>query len=185
MTSPFAPASWIEPMGRHLILVTTGAPLASRIVDVVADVQRVGWSATVVATPSALAWLDEDAGYAVHVGFRRPDQPKRVPEPDAVVVCPATFNTINKVAQGISDNYATGVICEAVGQGLPVVVFPMINDRLWRHPALATSLDVLAHAGVAVRSIFDGTPDVRPVVSGTGDAAVAAFRPEWVTAAIT
>jgi phosphopantothenoylcysteine synthetase/decarboxylase len=172
-------------MGGHLILVASGAPLASRVVDIVADVRRLGWSATVVATQSALPWIDEDTGYAVHVGFRRPDQPKRVPEPDAVVVCPATFNTINKIAYGISDNYATGVICEAIGRGLPVAVFPMISDRLWRHPARAASFEVLSRAGVAVRSIFDGTPDVRPVVSGTGDAVVAAFRPEWVTAAIT
>jgi flavoprotein len=35
------------------------------------------------------------------------------------VVAPATFNTINKWAQGISDTLALGLLNEATGLGLP------------------------------------------------------------------
>jgi phosphopantothenoylcysteine decarboxylase len=174
-------------MSKHIILVVTGAPLATRTIDVATEIQDGGWSVNVVATESALAWLDIPAvmaitGCDVYVGYRTPGQPKRGPEPDAVVVCPATFNTINKVAHGISDNYAVGVVCEAVGQSLPVVIFPMINDRLWQHPARAFSFQALTAAGVRFGDVLDGSPGARAVVSGTGDTVVNRFKSEWVAA---
>jgi phosphopantothenoylcysteine synthetase/decarboxylase len=174
---------------KHLMLVITGAPLAARTPDIVAEVLAAEWSITVVATHSALAWIDAETvkrvtGHDVYVDYRRPGQQKRAPEPDALVVCPATFNTINKAAQGIADNYATGAICAAIGEGLPVIIFPMINHRLWKHPSRSDKFEALKRAGVAFRDLFSGLPGAQPAISGTGDAAVDRFKPAWVIAAL-
>jgi hypothetical protein len=69
------------------------------------------------------------------------------------VVAPATFNTVNKLAAGISDTLALGLLNEAVGTGLPVIAMPFPNQMLARHPAFVTSIATLRSWGVRV--IFD------------------------------
>src|SRR4051794_6593718 len=63
--------------------------------------------------------LGEATGHDVRARWRRPGEPGSLPPADAVVVAPATYNTINKCAAGIADVYALGQLAEAVGRGLP------------------------------------------------------------------
>jgi Flavoprotein len=121
MTCPSVRAYWTKspPVSEHLALVACAAPLAARVHDVAARAIEVGWIVRVVATPSAMKWVDADrveelTGCAVLVEQRQPGQAKRFPPPAQVIVCPATFNTVNKLAAGIMDNYATGLLCEAL-----------------------------------------------------------------------
>jgi len=170
---------------RELILVVCGAPLAARSGDVVNGLLGSGWGLSVVATQPAMAWIDDITvgaltGSPVRVDHRSPDQPKRGPSPAAVVVCPGTFNTVNKAAIGIADNYALGVICEALGSRVPLVVVPMVNDKLWGHPAWQVSLTTLEAAGTRFVDIHTGRAGARPVNSGSGGEAVSAFNPSWL-----
>ena len=71
----------------------------------------------------------------------------------------ATFNTINKLAAGISDTLALGDLNEAVGTGLPVIAVPFPNQMLARHLAFAASITALKSWGV--RLIFD--PERHPL----------------------
>jgi Flavoprotein len=73
----------------------------------------------------------------VRCDYKRPDEADVLPPPDAFVVAPATFNTINKLAAGISGTLALGFLNEAVGTGLPVIAVPFPNQMLARHPAFA------------------------------------------------
>ncbi|MGH3872049.1 MAG: flavoprotein [Pseudonocardiaceae bacterium] len=175
-------------MAEHLALVACGAPLAARSHDVAARAVEVGWIVRVIATPSAMNWVDADrveevTGFAVLVEQRQPGQAKRFPPPAQVIVCPATFNTVNKLAAGIMDNYATGVLCEALASQTPITIAPMVNNRLWPHPAWQHNLDMLTAAGVTFVDIQTGHAG-RPaaVPSGTGGDAIAAFDPAWVLA---
>lgn len=172
-----------------MTLVACGAPLAARIPDLLVALMAAGWEPSVIGTPDSAAWLDAEAvsrltGEPVRYDFRSPSQAKRTGEPTAVLVCPATFNTINKAAAGINDTYALGVLCEALGTGLPTVVVPMVNDKLSGHPAWPRSLDMLRTAGVTLLDIRSGRSGFEPVPSGTGGDAVAAFDPAWVVAAL-
>ena len=65
-------------------------------------------------------------------------------------MAPATYNTINKWANGISDNYALGILAEAVGLRIPVVVLPFVNHALASHPAFRRSVALLRDAGIDV-----------------------------------
>jgi phosphopantothenoylcysteine synthetase/decarboxylase len=167
-----------------LTLVVCGAPLAERAPDLAAAAVAAGWDVHVVTTPAALGWLDGDAvrqaaGSPARVDPRAPGQPKQA-QPAALAVCPATFNTVNKWAAGIADNHAMGVLCEAAGSGVPIVVVPMVKDSLWRHPAWQASLDRLAAAGVTFVDVRTGGPAPQPVQSGSGAAVAAAFDPAWI-----
>jgi hypothetical protein len=102
-------------------------------------------------------------GHPVRVHYKDPDAPDVLPPADAMVVAPATFNTINKLAHGISDTLALGLLNEAIGLGLPITAVPWPNVALARHPAFRRSVASLREWGVTV--ILD--PDRLPGVSDT------------------
>ncbi|WP_420799375.1 hypothetical protein [Ktedonospora formicarum] len=64
---------------------------------------------------------------------------------------PATFNTINKWAQGIGDTLAANILCEALGRGTPpIVAVPCLKMDLVRHPAFKKNLALLREYGIHV-----------------------------------
>ena len=171
-----------------LALVVSGAPLAARTPDVAAAVGAAGWDVSVVATYAALPWLDQDqveqvTGYPVRLEFRAPDQPK-LPRPDVVIAAPATFNSLNKLAAGLADNYAASLLCESLGAGVPVIAAPMVNERLWGHPSWAGNLARLTDAGVSFVDVRTGESRAASVPSGSSEVVVAGFDPAWLLAAL-
>jgi phosphopantothenoylcysteine synthetase/decarboxylase len=109
----------------------------------------------VIATPDAAKFLDagrlaELTGHPVRSQYKHPDEPDVLPPADAFVIAPATFNTINKLAQGISDTLALGLVNEAVGRGLPIVAVPWPNADLARHPVFPRSIAALREWGIRV-----------------------------------
>ncbi len=111
----------------------------------------------VVATPQGLGFIDAEAieaqtGYPIRSAWRLPGDPSPLPPSEAIAVAPATFNTINKWAAGISDTLALGILCEAYGMGIPIAACPYLNAAQAAHPAYARSLDVLREMGVLIGS---------------------------------
>ena len=97
--------------------------------------------------------------------YKRPHEPDVFPPPDAIIVAPATFNTVNKWAAGIPDTLALGVVCEAIGKGLPLVVLPFLNVDLAAHPAFEQSVQRLRSWGVTV---LYGPGGFQPHPAGAG-----------------
>ena len=147
-----------DPDGPHRVLYVIacgGRPAGEPTVE---EAQANGWEVCVVATPSALKFMDLDhlanlTGHVVRYDYKQPDEPDVLPPPDAIVVAPATFNTVNKWAAGISDTLALGILNEALGLGLPVIAVPFPNIALARHPAFRRSMADLEALGV--RLLFD------------------------------
>ena len=99
------------------------------------------------------------------------------------MIAPITFNTVGKLACGIADTYAHSTLAEALGDGVPILAVPMVNNRLWGNPAWSRNVAWLTQAGVRWLSIHDGTiGEPKPVQSGTGDSVVKRFDPGWITA---
>jgi hypothetical protein len=138
-----------------LYLVACGAYPAGQLPAFVRDTQAQGWDVCVIATPNGLKFLDEGniaglSGHPVRTRYKRPDEPDLLPSPDALVVAPATFNTVNKWAQGISDTLALGLLNEAVGLGLPMIAVPWPNAALAAHPVFIRNVGLLREWGVTV-----------------------------------
>jgi phosphopantothenoylcysteine synthetase/decarboxylase len=90
-------------------------------------------------------------GGPVRTGFRLPHETSNgLPPADAVVVAPATFNTINKWALGITDTVAAGMLCELVGFGVPTLAVPQVKAELASHVAFEPNLTALRSMGVRV-----------------------------------
>ena len=117
-----------------LYIVACAAPPAMDVGVLIDLAQQDGWDVCLIATPRAFQWLDVPGlagrtGHPVRHDYKLPGEPDLLPEPDAIIVAPATFNTINKWAAGIADTLALGLLCEATGKGLPVVVLPVSECR--------------------------------------------------------
>jgi hypothetical protein len=156
---------------RVLYVIACGAGAASAVGRLVDQAQRRAWDVHVIATPAARDFLDlrgieTQTGHAVRSEHRRAgDRPRSLPHADAIIVAPATYNTINKWANGSSDNYALGILAEAIGLRIPVVVLPFVNAALAAHPAFGRSISVLRDCGV---SIVLGGGELEPHAPGTG-----------------
>jgi phosphopantothenoylcysteine synthetase/decarboxylase len=171
-------------MAGFVTLIVCGAPLTERAPDLIRALQATGRDVAVIATPAAGPWLDHDAireltGASSQTEFRDPSQPKRG-ETDAVVLCPGTFNTINQAAVGAANTNALAQLCSAIGEGLPVIAVPFVNNKLWGHPAFPRSLAALEKMGVKLVDVHTGKAGATPVQSGSGPEAVAGFDPAWV-----
>jgi len=142
------------------------------------------WVVGIVATPSALPFLDVPdleklTGYPVRSRYRSPTQPRggAFPPPDAIVVAPGTYNTICKLALGVSDTYALGVLAEAIGRGIPVVILPFVNAALAARRPFVAAVHGLRAEGVAV---LLGSGVWLPHPPGTGEDKIQTFP--WAAA---
>lgn len=72
------------------------------------------------------------------------------PPDGLVLVAPCTFNSLNKLAHGLSDTLALSITAEAIGRGTPVVVAVSVNAPLWNHPLARKSAETLRSWGVTV-----------------------------------
>lgn len=143
--------------GPMLYLIVCAAPPAQCIDELIELLHQVGWRICVIPTPRGASWIDSQAltqqtGYPVRHDHRLPSDLDSLPRADAIAVVPATFNTINKWVAGISDTFALGILNEAIGLRLPIIVVPYAKPSLAAHPAFDVSLEKLNGWGVNVLS---------------------------------
>ena len=140
--------------GRVLAVVVCGAGPATAIGTLIGLARDRGWTVQVIATPAALEFFDRTAietltGHPVRSQYAKPGAPRSL-IPDAVLVAPATYNTINKWAHGISDTYALGVLAETTGLSVPTVVLPFVNTALAGRAPFRRSVESLRAEGVKI-----------------------------------
>jgi phosphopantothenoylcysteine synthetase/decarboxylase len=137
-----------------LYAVICGVSNAASSFDFITDVIKDGWRVCVITTPMGARFVDaahlaQLTGHPVRSAFN-PAGADILPSADAYVVAPASFNTVNKLANGVSDTLAVGVVCEAIGNRQPIIVAPWMNRALANHSAYARSIDCLQAEGVRV-----------------------------------
>ncbi len=140
-----------------LYVMVCAAGAASSVQNFVERAQAEGWDVCVLLTPMAsnfveVSRLEQVTGHPVRSQYKHPDEPDVLPPADAIVVFPATFNTINKWALGISDNLVLGILCECTGMKTPpILAVPVVRKgKLADHPAFPRSLELLRSYGVHV-----------------------------------
>lgn len=148
---------------RTLYLISCAAPPTLHVRAALTQAQQRGWDTCLILTPAATRWLDHElpdleklTGHPVRSTYKLPGEPDVLPSADALLVAPASANTMNKWALGISDNLVLGLITEGIGKGLPIVALPYLNQSQAAHPAFDHSVSVLKKAGVNVLLGADG-----------------------------
>ncbi|WP_200304844.1 flavoprotein [Streptomyces adelaidensis] len=145
-----------------LYVVVCAAGVAVDVGRLITAAQERDWEVGVIATPVAMggffdtAEVEARTGRPIRSAWRSPGDPRPFPPPDAVVVAPATFNTLNKWAAGTADTLALGTLCEAYGLGVPIAVLPCVADALAAHPAYRAGLERLRGMGVRFGDPYGG-----------------------------
>ncbi|MBN3037694.1 MAG: bifunctional phosphopantothenoylcysteine decarboxylase/phosphopantothenate--cysteine ligase CoaBC [Candidatus Diapherotrites archaeon] len=143
--------------GRKVVLCVTGSVAAVRAPEIARELRRHGAGVYPFMSDGALGIITEDVmewacerevvtrltGKVEHV---------RAAYADVVLVCPATANTISKVACGIDDTPVTSAVSCALGNGVPVVVVPAMHGSMYAHPFVSENLQKLREHGVVVLS---------------------------------
>jgi phosphopantothenoylcysteine synthetase/decarboxylase len=155
-----------------LYTVVCGSPATQGVGTLVSLAQERGWEVCVIATPDALKWLDiprlvAQTGHPVRHRYKYPGDPDILPPAEAMVVAPATVNTINKWTAGIADTLALGLLVEGLGLGLPMVALPFTNVAMAAHPAFGESIARLRSWGVTVL-YGDDVVELHPPGTGEG-----------------
>lgn len=128
-------------------------PGAQRTLERIAAEQADGWDVCLLATERALHWFDEAGaqrltGHPVQTTMRVYPEPLFEPLADRMVVAPAGFNTINKIALGLADDMVSGLACEAIGRGVPLTLEPQVGEPFANHPVFPDHVSRLLNAGV-------------------------------------
>jgi hypothetical protein len=153
-----------------LYAIVCGAPPAQDVGKLVDLAQAGGWDVCVIASPDGRRFLNVDAltestGHTVRSEYKEPGTPDELPPADAMIVAPATCNTLAKWAAGISDTLPLGLVVEAVGKGLPVVAVPFSNRAQLAFPAIVEAMNKLRRYGV---NVLAGDDVYVPHEPGTG-----------------
>src|SRR3954464_12497787 len=154
----------------RILLGVTGGISAYKAVEVVRLATKAGHSVRVVQTPASLefvgrATFEGVTGAPVLVGEFEPDpargafpgdeRPTHAPishlelvrRADVYAIVPASANTIAKLAHGMADNLLTSA---ALASTAPLVVAPAMNEKMWRHPATQTNVQLLRDRGAMI-----------------------------------
>ncbi|HEY4302132.1 MAG TPA: bifunctional phosphopantothenoylcysteine decarboxylase/phosphopantothenate--cysteine ligase CoaBC [Candidatus Didemnitutus sp.] len=148
----------------RILFIVTGSIAAYKACTVISGLVQRGHEVRVVASPSALrfvgpATLEGLAGAPVlsdlfasgaaleHIRLTR--------WADLVITCPATANTLNRMAAGLADDLP-GALFLAGDRTKPWLVTPAMNPAMWSHPATQSSVDKLTSWGVRLVPIGTG-----------------------------
>jgi len=158
-TSPFRPLE-----GKSVVLGVSGGIAAYKAADLASRLTRQGAVVDVVLTESAARLVTAatfaalthrpasqamfEAGSEHNIGHI--DLAARA---DAMLIAPATANTIAKLATGIADNLLTAT---ALATTAPLVIAPAMNVNMYRHPATQENLSRLEARGVHVAGPVTG-----------------------------
>jgi phosphopantothenoylcysteine decarboxylase/phosphopantothenate--cysteine ligase len=148
----------------RIAFVLTGSIAGYKACEAISRLVQAGHSVRAVATPSALrfvgaATLEGLTGQKVLSDLFEPgaalEHIQLTRWADAVVVCPATANTLNRLAAGLADDLA-GALFLAHDRSKPFIVAPAMNPAMWQHPATQDAVERLGRWGVRFISVGEG-----------------------------
>ena len=150
--------------GANILFIFTGSIAGYKACEAVSRLVQHGHHVRTVATQSALkfigpATLEGLTGAPVlsdlfasgsameHINLTR--------WADAVMVCPATANTINRLAAGLADDLP-GALFLAHDRIKPWLIAPAMNPAMWSHPSTVAAVEKLKFWGVRFLPVGEG-----------------------------
>lgn len=132
---------------RTLYLIVTGAGTARRIPDLAARLAE-NFERTIVVPTENAGRIISQREFALLDDIEIVDSyfdPAILPYPPegVLLVAPCTFNSLNKLANGIADTLALSIAAEAIGRRTPVIVALSVNPPLYNHPRTRVAVDTL------------------------------------------
>ncbi|QMV17347.1 bifunctional phosphopantothenoylcysteine decarboxylase/phosphopantothenate--cysteine ligase CoaBC [Granulicella sp. 5B5] len=151
----------------RILLGVTGGIAAYKAAELTRELQRRGCDVQIAMTASAERFVTpltfaSLSGHQVLTSLWQPavsETASDTPAPfdiehiavathiDALIIAPATANTLAKLAHGLADDLLSTI---ALATKAPVFVAPAMNVNMWHHPATQTNIATLRGRGVTV-----------------------------------
>jgi phosphopantothenoylcysteine decarboxylase/phosphopantothenate--cysteine ligase len=149
--------------GKTICMCLTGSVAVMSSPIVARELMRLGAevicvmskAATELINPALMEWatgnkvISKLSGAVEHV-YLAGDRPKKVGKADLILICPATANTISKIACGIDDTPVTTIASTAFGSSIPIVIVPAMHESMYKHPILENNERKLRDCGVKI-----------------------------------
>ena len=145
-------------MSKHILLGISGGIAAYKSCELVRLLKKQGHSVSVVMSTASTEFISPLTFQALsgnpvltdthenglgngmaHINLTR--------EADALVIAPATANTIAKISHGIADNLLTNLVA---ARKCPLAVAPAMNVEMWNNPANLRNIEQLRSDGITV-----------------------------------
>ncbi len=147
---------------RKILIGITGGIAAYKVPLLIRLLKKKGCEVKTVLTSSAQCLVGQDALRTVSGNPVYLDESSsydmnhiRLAEwADTYLICPATANTIAKMAHGIADNLLTSLALSIPEQ--QTIVAPAMNSVMWANKATCANLETLRSRGVTVLPVGDG-----------------------------
>ena len=149
---------------KNILIVVTGSIAAYKTCEVVRLLKKEGTHVQVMMSKSAMEFVGKATFAALTdnevITEIFPNTPKAglehiemAIELDAIVVVPATANTICKAANGVADDVVSTTlsVCEQ-----PILFAPAMNFRMWQNPATMEAVEKLRKKGSIVLDPEEG-----------------------------
>jgi phosphopantothenoylcysteine decarboxylase/phosphopantothenate--cysteine ligase len=149
----------------NVLFLMSGSIACYKACTAVSRLAQAGLEVQTVATPAALrfvgrATLEGLSGRPVFTDLweegRALDHIDLARKADLALVCPATANTINRLAAGLADDPVTALFLSWEIKAKPWWIAPAMNGRMWEHPSTAASVARLRGWGVRVLDPVEG-----------------------------
>lgn len=146
----------------HLLLGITGGIAAYKMPFLIRLLTQNNVEIKVVLTKAAKTLVGEDtlrtvSGNPVFLDESPPvydmDHIRLAEWADLFLICPATANTIAKIAHGIADNLITTLALSFNG---PLMIAPAMNTVMWENPATQDNITTLEKRGVRLMPVSSG-----------------------------
>jgi phosphopantothenoylcysteine decarboxylase / phosphopantothenate---cysteine ligase len=148
-----------------ILFQLSGSIACFKACQVLSRLAQSGYELEVVATKSALEFVGEATlegltGKRAHTDtFARGAYMNHIHLirwADLVVLCPATANTLNKLAAGVADDLLSTLFLAHDFQK-PYLIAPAMNTHMLRHPATRSSIQKLRSWGIEILASGSGT----------------------------
>ena len=139
--------------GKSIALCVTGGIAAIETPKLARHLRRYGADVKAYVTPSVYDFVGKSAlewGTEQEVLDRLTGRAEHIAHHDAVLVAPATLNTINKVMVGIADNAVTTLVASALGQNTLVYFVPTMHESLYNNPFFKKNMAEALKYGIRV-----------------------------------
>ena len=160
--------------GCTVVVAVCGGIAAYKVCQVVSALVQRGAEVTVAMTESATRFVGPVtfgalSGRPVLTGLwdcesaHDPQHVHLTDSLDALLIAPATYNVIGKIANGIADDVVTTLVAAADG---PVVMAPAMNTRMWENAVLQANIRKLTELGCEMVPPGEGWLACRTVGAG-------------------
>lgn len=146
----------------NIVLGVSGGIAAYKIPALIRLLKQHDIELKVVLTKAALTLVGQDALRAVSQGPVYLDEAESTYDMDHIrlaqwadlfIICPATANTIAKIAHGIADNLLTTLVLSFNG---PILVAPAMNTVMWQNQATRDNIATIKKRGIRVLPVTSG-----------------------------